>query len=106
MNAVLPYKHDSDTNDDERPASGNTRCCSAKFSQSGSLKASEAVLSDSNSMLVSSCIISNSSHLPVCTGFVGGNEVSVLRDTGCSGIVVRQSKIDQPHRICSFETCT
>ena len=62
---------------------------------------------DSNSTLVSSCITSNSPpNLPVCTGFVGGNEVSVLRDTGCSGIVVRQSKIDQANMTGCFETCT
>ena len=106
VNAVLPDNNDGNTNDVERPASENAKYCSALFSQSDCLKASKAVLPDSNSTLVSSCNISNSSNLPVCTGFVGGNEVSVLRDTGCSGIVVRQSKIDKPNLTGSFETCT
>ena len=97
-----------DTNDDERPASDNAQFCSAIFSHSDCMKASKAVLPDSNtgSTIASSCIFSNSYNLPVCTGYVGGNEVSVLRDTGCSCIVVRQSKIDQANMTGSFETCT
>ena len=97
--------NDGNTNDDERPTSDNAQFCSAIFSQSDCLKASKAVLPDSNSTLVSSCITSNSSNLPVCTGFLDGNKVNVLRDTGCSGIVVRQSKIDQSNLTGSFETC-
>ena len=108
VNAVLPDKHDDNTNDDERPASDNAQFCSAIFSHSDCMKASKAVLPDSNtgSTIASSCITSNSSNLPVCTGFLDGNKVNVLRDTGCSGIVVRQSKIDQANMTGSFETCT
>ena len=98
--------NDGNTNDVERPASDNAKFCSAIFSHSDCMKASKAVLQDSNSTIVSSCIFSNSSNLPVCTGFLDGNEVSVLRDTGCGGIVVRQSKIDRANLTGSFETCT
>ena len=106
MNAVLPDNNDGKSNDVERPASENAKFCSALFSQSDCLKASKNVLPDSNSTLVSSCITSNSSNLPVCTGFLDSNKVNVLRDTGCSGIVVRQCKIDQANLTGSFKTCT
>ncbi|KAK3088688.1 hypothetical protein FSP39_022429 [Pinctada imbricata] len=39
------------------------------------------------------------------SGFVDGNPVNVLRDTGCSGIVVCQSKIDETNLTGKFQVC-
>ncbi|XP_062599575.1 uncharacterized protein LOC134261133 [Saccostrea cucullata] len=45
-------------------------------------------------------------NMPVSAGFVEGKPVTVLRDTGCSGIVVRKSKIDEANLIQDkFQTC-
>ncbi|XP_062621687.1 uncharacterized protein LOC134283260 [Saccostrea cucullata] len=45
-------------------------------------------------------------NMPVSAGFVEGKPVTVLRDTGCSGIVVRRSKIDEANLIQDkFQTC-
>ncbi|XP_062599512.1 uncharacterized protein LOC134261046 [Saccostrea cucullata] len=45
-------------------------------------------------------------NMPVSAGFVEGKPVTVLRDTGCSGIVVRRSKIGEANLIQDkFQTC-
>ena len=106
VNAVISDIQESNTDDGENAESNSRHVCSALFTPSDCLKASKAVLPDSSSTLVSSCIINNSSVMPVCTGFVDGTKVNVLRDTGCTGIVVRQSKIDQTNFTGSYETCT
>ena len=37
-----------------------------------------------------SCKISGSLGMPVCEGMIGGHRLEVLRDTGCSGVVVKK----------------
>jgi hypothetical protein len=45
--------------------------------------------------------------MPISDGYVEGKTVTVLRDTGCNGIVVRRSKIDESKLIKDkFQTCT
>ena len=51
----------------------------------------------SPTILTSSCHEVNEIKMPVSSGFVEGKPVTVLRDTGCSGIVVR--------RDCLHENC-
>ena len=43
--------------------------------------------------------------MPVPSGFVEGNPVSVLRDTGWSGIVVRRSKISDDNLTGKSQAC-
>eukprot|EP00105_Crassostrea_gigas_P045856 XP_019930004.1 PREDICTED: uncharacterized protein LOC105346079 isoform X1 [Crassostrea gigas] len=45
-------------------------------------------------------------NMPSSTGYVEGEPVTVLRDTGCSGIVVRTSKVNKGNMIKDkFQTC-
>lgn len=44
--------------------------------------------------------------MPISAGYVEGKPVTVLEDTGCSGIVVRRSKVDASNLITNkFQTC-
>ena len=57
---------------------------------------SELVLACGHKLpVLSSCIDKFPSNLPVCQGFVGNQVVEVLRDTGCSGMVVKESLVTQ-----------
>ena len=65
----------------------------------------DSLAGDSSTMLSSSCQHRNS--MPISAGYVEGKPVTVLRDTGCNGIVVRRSKIDKSKLIKNkFQTCT
>lgn len=43
--------------------------------------------------------------MPVVKGMLGDGEVSVLRDTGCSGVVVRKSLVDSEHISDEYQDC-
>ena len=43
----------------------------------------------------SSCVNNLPTNMPVCKGFIGDQVVDVLRDTGCSGVVVHESYVTQ-----------
>lgn len=43
--------------------------------------------------------------MPVVKGMLGDGEVSVLRDTGCSGVVVRKSLVDSKHISDEYQDC-
>lgn len=51
------------------------------------------------------CSVSKTNALPVCSGFVGSRKVSVLRDTGCSGVVVQSSLVGQNELTGEMKTC-
>jgi len=35
--------------------------------------------------------------MPVCIGMIGNQNVSVLRDTGCSTVVVKRDLVNEDH---------
>lgn len=43
--------------------------------------------------------------MPISLGYIEGNAVIVLRDTGCSGIVVRWSKVRDESLTGSSQSC-
>ena len=43
--------------------------------------------------------------MPVVKGFVGTTEVNTLRDTGCSGIVVREQLVKNDQYTGQVQTC-
>jgi len=43
--------------------------------------------------------------MPVCTGMMGGQSVSVLRDTGCSTVVVKRELVNNEQMTGGTETC-
>ena len=45
--------------------------------------------------VLSSCVNRIPTNMPVVKGFVSGQELEVLRDTGCSGVVVQQSLVSK-----------
>ncbi|KAK3101283.1 hypothetical protein FSP39_002389 [Pinctada imbricata] len=89
---------------DENIEPDTTQTCGACIIPSDCVISNTAILSNSGTSLVSSCGY-KSSVMPTSSGFVDGNPVNVLRDTGCSGIVVRQSKIDETNLTGKFQVC-
>jgi len=55
--------------------------------------------------LSSHCQILSTVSMPVSSGYVNGNLVSVLRDTGCSGIVIKRSMIDDVDLTGKTQSC-
>ena len=45
--------------------------------------------------VLSSCVDRLARNMPVVKGFVSGQPVEVLRDTGCSGVVIQQSLVSR-----------
>ncbi|XP_046566272.1 uncharacterized protein LOC124274942, partial [Haliotis rubra] len=43
--------------------------------------------------------------MPICQGKVFDHAVQVLRDTGCSGVIVRKSLVDEQHFTSDTQTC-
>ena len=61
----------------------------------------------SHSQLSASCDVSNNDYrLPVCRGRIGDREVTVLRDTGCTGVVVKRSLVTDAELTQRVEDCT
>ena len=81
------------------------KVCSAFISPLDSVVNSQASSSLPHVRLTSSCQSNVCSVMPISSGFVEGNPVSVLRDTGCSGIVVRRSKISDDNLTGKSQTC-
>ena len=75
------------------PGSSDVKVCNAFIPMTDSILYSSQGPSTS---LSSSCDVSTSSSgMPTSTGLIGDSVVSVLRDTGCSGVVVRRSCISE-----------
>lgn len=55
--------------------------------------------------LSSSCQSMSAVSMPVSPGLVNGKPVTVLRDTGCSGIVVKRSVVDEDCLLGSIQVC-
>ncbi|XP_078336880.1 uncharacterized protein LOC144626502, partial [Crassostrea virginica] len=53
----------------------------------------DSMVSRSSTTLTSSCQKIASSIMPISAGYVDGKPVTVLRDTGCSGIVIRKCTV-------------
>ena len=92
LNAVLLDDGDSSSvlsdSDDT-----NVKGCSALIIPVDTMVYSSPWTKDSTTTLSSSCQSRYGPDMPVASGFVEGKPVSVLRDTGCSGIVIRRSKV-------------
>ncbi|XP_061171098.1 uncharacterized protein LOC133180643 [Saccostrea echinata] len=55
----------------------------------------DSMVNMSPTTLTSACQKSVNFSMPISAGYINGNPVTVLRDTGCSGIVVRKSKVSE-----------
>ena len=55
-------------------------------------------------VLADACQVHNE-RMPVCIGFIGDQSVSVLRDTGCSTVVVKRELVDDEQMTGGTETC-
>lgn len=61
--------------------------------------------STSTSILHSSCQSATAVHMPIAHGYINGKPVTILRDTGCSGIVVKRSLVDDNSLTGSKQVC-
>ena len=66
---------------------------------------SSPLTQDSTTKLSSLCQSRYGPDMPVTSGFVEGKPVSVLRDTGCSGIVIRRSKVSDQNLTGNTQVC-
>ena len=72
---------------DQRFGEKSTSLCGCHMSD-----ATEVVLQCGHKLpILSSCVDKLPKNMPVSKGFVSGQLVQVLRDTGCSGVVVQES---------------
>ena len=55
--------------------------------------------------VLSSCVGKLPNNMPICQGFVGTQAVKVLRDTGCSGVVVKKSLVTPKQYIGQTQRC-
>ena len=56
-------------------------------------------------VITAACKPSNESKLHVVDGYVGSSKVKALRDTGCNGVVVRESLVKPEQKTGEFKTC-
>ena len=82
----------------------DVKTCTALVVPVNSVVNSSPLISEST-VLTSSCHSTCDTSMPVSSGFVEGQSVTVLRDTGCSNIVVRRSKVPDHNLTGSSETC-
>lgn len=61
--------------------------------------------STSTSILPSSCQLATAVCMHIAPCYMDGKPVTVLRDTGCSGIVVKRSLVDDNSLTCSKQVC-
>ena len=54
--------------------------------------------------MADACEVHNA-RIPVCIGLMGDQSVSVLRDTGCSTVVVKRELVDDEQMTGGTETC-
>jgi len=55
-------------------------------------------------VVADACEVHNE-RMPVCIGLIGDQTVSVLRDTGCSAVVVKRELVDDEQMTGGTETC-
>jgi len=55
-------------------------------------------------VVADACQVHNE-RMPVCIGLMGDQSVSVLRDTGCSTVVVKGELVDDEQMTGGTETC-
>ena len=55
-------------------------------------------------VVADACQVHNE-RMPVCIGLMGDQSVSVLRDTGCSTVVVKRELVDDEQMTGGTETC-
>ena len=55
--------------------------------------------------ILSSCVDKLPKNMPVSKGFVSGQLVQVLRDTGCSGVVVQESLVSDKQYVGKKQRC-
>ena len=103
ISAVLDNRDSEESSRNESNNASNV-VCNIFVSTSDSIRNSDTVI-DNSVTLTSSCQII-SSCLPVSDGYVEGKRVSVLRDTGCSGIVVRRCLVPEENMTGKFQVCT
>jgi len=65
----------------------------------------DVVAGDSVTTLTNACQSTVQLIMPLSTGYVDGNLMTVLRDTLCSGIVVRRNKIRDENLTGKMQTC-
>ena len=56
-------------------------------------------------VITAACKPSRESKLHVVDGYVGSSKVKALRDTGCNGVVVRESLVKPEQKTGEFKTC-
>ena len=83
----------------------NVNGCSALIIPVDTMVYSSPWTKDSTTTLSSSFQSRYGPDMPVTSGFVEGKQVSVLRDTGCSGIVIRRSKVSDQNLTGKTQVC-
>ena len=104
LNAVIVDAGDSSSVLSDSDDS-NVKGCSAFVIPIDTVMQSSHLKQDSTTILSSSCQSLYSPAMPATSGFVEGKPVSVLRDTGCSGIVIRRSKVSDKNLTGKTQVC-
>jgi len=65
----------------------------------------DVIAGDSVTTLTNECQSTVQVTMPLSTGYVEGNLVTVFRDTGCSGIVIRRNTITDVNLTGKIQTC-
>ena len=55
--------------------------------------------------IISASCISKPSHMPICEGELNNDTISVLRDTGCSSVIVRKALVRDYEYVGHTQTC-
>ena len=65
------------------------------FTADGELETLELKSGEKIKVLNGACMSEIKDNLPVLSGKVGGKKLEVLRDTGCSGVIIRKELVDE-----------
>lgn len=65
----------------------------------------DSIAADTSTVLTSACQNTMHISMPVSSGYVESKPVTVLRDTGCSGVVVKRSKVCEDTLTGMFQDC-
>ncbi|XP_067659772.1 uncharacterized protein [Haliotis asinina] len=72
----------------------------------GGARVEENMISDNNvGKVTSGTMCGMCGTMPICQGKVFDHTVQVLRDTGCSGVIVRKALVDKQHFTSDTQTC-
>ena len=94
-------KYDVKPNNNE-----NVQVCSACTVSSDSVVDElPSTTTTTTSTLSSSCQSSTNVSMPIAPGYVDGTPVTVLRDTGCSGVVVKRSMVKDKSLTGDIQVC-